>query len=102
MGSKTHTDPEKLNEAKTTENEDRSPMEEVALVVPETDDPSFPVMTFRAWFLDLTSCVVLIFLNTFFTYRTQPLTPTTGFKGRRLEMKRINGEGKNNLNRPTV
>ncbi|OAY43433.1 oligopeptide transporter 3 [Manihot esculenta] len=50
------------------------PIEEVALVVPETDDPTLPVMTFRAWFLGLTSCVLLIFLNTFFTYRTQPLT----------------------------
>ena len=54
--------------------EDRCPVEEVALVVPETDDPSLPVMTFRAWFLGLTSCVLLIFLNTFFIYRTQPLT----------------------------
>ncbi|KAK4795067.1 hypothetical protein SAY86_013061 [Trapa natans] len=53
--------------------EDRCPVEEVALVVPETDDPSLPVMTFRAWFLGVTSCVLLIFLNTFFTYRTQPL-----------------------------
>jgi OPT family oligopeptide transporter len=53
---------------------ERYPVEEVALVVPETDDPSTPVMTFRAWTLGLTSCVVLIFLNTFFTYRTQPLT----------------------------
>ncbi|KAL5217768.1 hypothetical protein ABZP36_018452 [Zizania latifolia] len=53
---------------------ERSPVEEVALVVPETDDPTTPVMTFRAWTLGLTSCVVLIFLNTFFTYRTQPLT----------------------------
>lgn len=48
-------------------------MEEVALVVPETDDTSLPVMTFRAWFLGLTSCIILIFLNTFFIYRTQPL-----------------------------
>lgn len=54
--------------------DDRCPVEEVALVVPETDDPSLPVMTFRAWFLGLTSCTLLIFLNTFFTYRTQPLT----------------------------
>jgi len=53
---------------------DRCPVEEVALVVPETDDPSIPVMTFRAWFLGLASCVLLIFLNTFFTFRTQPLT----------------------------
>lgn len=53
---------------------ERCPIEEVALVVPETDDPSLPVLTFRAWLLGLTSCSVLIFLNTFFTYRTQPLT----------------------------
>lgn len=53
---------------------ERCPVEEVALVVPETDDPTTPVMTFRAWTLGLASCVVLIFLNTFFTYRTQPLT----------------------------
>ncbi|CAF2232067.1 hypothetical protein BRARA_H00855 [Brassica rapa] len=53
---------------------ERCPVEEVALVVPETDDPTLPVMTFRAWFLGLSSCVLLIFLNTFFTYRTQPLT----------------------------
>ncbi|KAK3218773.1 hypothetical protein Dsin_012743 [Dipteronia sinensis] len=57
------------------ESEERTcSVEEVALIVPETDDPSMPVMTFRAWFLGLTSCTVLIFLNTFFTYRTQPLS----------------------------
>lgn len=54
--------------------DDRCPIEEVALVVPETDDPSLPVMTFRSWFLGITSCIILIFLNTFFTFRTQPLT----------------------------
>jgi len=59
---------------KQGEEGERCPVEEVALVVPETDDPSLPVMTFRAWTLGLGSCVVLIFLNTFFTYRTQPLT----------------------------
>ncbi|OVA02186.1 Oligopeptide transporter [Macleaya cordata] len=72
----------KTQDANNTQNkvneepspDDRYPVEEVALVVPETDDPSLPVMTFRAWFLGLTSCTLLIFLNTFFTYRTQPLT----------------------------
>lgn len=59
---------------KSTEDHEGCTVEEVALVVPETDDPALPVMTFRAWFLGLTSCVLLIFLNTFFTYRTQPLT----------------------------
>ncbi|XP_051125586.1 oligopeptide transporter 3 [Andrographis paniculata] len=54
--------------------EERCSVEEVALVVPETDDTSLPVMTFRAWVLGLGSCTLLIFLNTFFIYRTQPLT----------------------------
>ncbi|CAE6193065.1 unnamed protein product [Arabidopsis arenosa] len=62
------------NNVHLSSDHERCPVEEVALVVPETDDPSIPVMTFRAWFLGLTSCVLLIFLNTFFTYRTQPLT----------------------------
>ena len=73
MATKTRTDPEKPN-ADATDEEERIPVEEVALVVPETDDPTLPVMTFRAWFLGLTSCMLLIFLNTFFTYRTQPLS----------------------------
>lgn len=42
-------------------------------MVPETDDPTLPVMTFRSWVLGLASCCLLIFLNTFFTYRSQPL-----------------------------
>ena len=68
MASNDDTAAGKLND------QTRCPVEEVALVVPETDDPSLPVMTFRAWFLGLTLCAVLIFLNTFFLYRTQPLT----------------------------
>lgn len=54
--------------------EDRCSVEEVALVVPETDDPTLPVMTFRAWVLGIALCTILIFFNTFFIYRTQPLT----------------------------
>lgn len=76
MASKNHaenrTDTEKASNGGVSD--DRCPVEEVALVVPETDDPSLPVMTFRAWFLGITSCILLIFLNTFFTFRTQPLT----------------------------
>ncbi|XP_057854378.2 oligopeptide transporter 3 [Cryptomeria japonica] len=55
------------------EVKDQTPVEEVALVVPVTDDPTLPVFTFRVWTLGCVSCVVLMFLNTFFTYRTQPL-----------------------------
>ncbi|KAI3899036.1 hypothetical protein MKW92_034112 [Papaver armeniacum] len=53
--------------------DDHSPVEEVRMVVPETDDPSLPVMTFRVWVLGTLSCTILICLNTFFTFRTQPL-----------------------------
>ena len=76
MATKDYTD-NRTDSEKAADGEasgERCPVEEVALVVPETDDPSLPVMTFRAWFLGITSCVLLIFLNTFFTFRTQPLT----------------------------
>ncbi|OMO76965.1 Oligopeptide transporter OPT superfamily [Corchorus capsularis] len=73
MASQYRADPEKPN-GNTSEDEQGTTVEEVALVVPETDDPTLPVMTFRAWSLGLISCILLIFLNTFFTYRTQPLT----------------------------
>ncbi|OMO50826.1 Oligopeptide transporter OPT superfamily [Corchorus capsularis] len=53
-----------------------SPIEEVRLTVPNTDDPSLPVWTFRMWFLGLISCALLSFLNTFFGYRSQQLIVT--------------------------
>ncbi|KAK9270850.1 hypothetical protein L1049_026436 [Liquidambar formosana] len=59
-------------EERVDENE-ISPIEEVRLTVPNEDDPSLPVWTFRMWFLGLTSCGLLSFLNTFFSYRTEPL-----------------------------
>eukprot|EP00249_Psilotum_nudum_P013599 c24415_g1_i1 orf=321-2591(-) len=53
---------------------DQSPIEEVALTVPTTDDPTIPVLTFRMWTLGILSCVTLSVLNQFFWYRTEPLT----------------------------
>ncbi|CAN6720565.1 unnamed protein product [Malus baccata var. baccata] len=69
-------DPEKIAHGTLSEQEEVCPtaIEEVALVVPETDDPTLPVMTFRAVFLGISTCTLLIVLNTFFTFRTQPLT----------------------------
>lgn len=55
---------------------ENSPIEEVALTVAITDDPATPVYTFRMWTLGLLSCVLLAFLNQFFSYRTEPLTIT--------------------------
>ncbi|GLT60566.1 hypothetical protein SLA2020_333280 [Shorea laevis] len=55
---------------------DVSPIEQVRLTVPTTDDPTLPVWTFRMWFLGILSCVLLSFLNTFFGYHTEPLVIT--------------------------
>lgn len=62
---------------KLADDEDEiSPIEQVRLTVPNTDDPSLPVWTFRMWFLGLVSCCLLSFLNQFFAYRTEPLIIT--------------------------
>ncbi|OAY56290.1 oligopeptide transporter 7 [Manihot esculenta] len=58
------------------ETEENSPVKQVALTVPTTDDPSLPVLTFRMWVLGTVSCVLLSFLNQFFWYRTEPLSIT--------------------------
>ncbi|XP_059460568.1 oligopeptide transporter 4-like [Corylus avellana] len=56
--------------------EEESPIEQVRLTVPTTDDTSLPVWTFRMWFLGVLSCALLSFLNQFFSYRRQPLVIT--------------------------
>jgi OPT family oligopeptide transporter len=56
------------------EDENLSPIEQVNLTVPTTDDPSTPVWTFRMWFIGLLICAILSFLNQFLSYRTEPLT----------------------------
>ncbi|EFJ17229.1 hypothetical protein SELMODRAFT_179057 [Selaginella moellendorffii] len=58
------------------EKEEQSPIEEVALTVDTSDDPSLPVYTFRMWTLGVVSCVLLAFFNQFFAYRTEPLIIT--------------------------
>ncbi|KAL6615631.1 hypothetical protein ACP70R_037901 [Stipagrostis hirtigluma subsp. patula] len=56
--------------------DDESPIEEVRLTVPAGDDPTLPVWTFRMWSLGLLSCVLMSFLNQFFSYRTEPIIVT--------------------------
>ncbi|XP_050219324.1 oligopeptide transporter 1 [Mercurialis annua] len=53
-----------------------SPIEQVRLTVPITDDPTQPVLTFRTWLLGVISCVLLAFVNQFFSYRTNQLVVT--------------------------
>ena len=51
-----------------------NPIEEVRLTVPIADDPTIPALTFRTWFLGLTSCLFLAFINNFFGFRENPLS----------------------------
>lgn len=55
------------------EVENDNPIEEVRLTVPITDDSSLPVLTFRTWFLGLLSCILLAFVNQFFSFRSNQL-----------------------------
>ncbi|GAA0146835.1 hypothetical protein LIER_36392 [Lithospermum erythrorhizon] len=63
----------------TTENNEpeNSPVEQVALTVPITDDMALPVLTFRMWTLGTVACILLSFLNQFFFYRREPLSITS-------------------------
>ncbi|CAA7391921.1 unnamed protein product [Spirodela intermedia] len=54
--------------------EENSPVQQVAMTVPTTDDTTLPVLTFRMWVLGTLSCVVLSFVNQFFWYRKEPLS----------------------------
>ncbi|GLJ16555.1 hypothetical protein SUGI_0283280 [Cryptomeria japonica] len=58
------------------EVDDQSPIEEVALTVPTTDDPELPVLTFRVWVLGILSCGLLSMLNQFVAYRAHPINLT--------------------------
>ncbi|KAK7282921.1 hypothetical protein RIF29_12042 [Crotalaria pallida] len=58
------------------DDNDISPIEAVRAVVLNDDDPTLPVWTFRMWFLGIIFVVLLSFVNTFFSYRTEPLTVT--------------------------
>ncbi|XP_010935579.2 oligopeptide transporter 5-like [Elaeis guineensis] len=46
-----------------------SPIEEVRLTVPPTDDNTLPVLTFRTWVLGIPGCIILSMLNQYFYYR---------------------------------
>ncbi|CAN1334207.1 Oligopeptide transporter 5, partial [Linum perenne] len=50
-----------------------SPIEQVRLTVPITDDPSQPTITIRTWVLGILSCSLLAFVNQFFGYRSNQL-----------------------------
>ncbi|KAF9210190.1 hypothetical protein BGZ49_000011 [Haplosporangium sp. Z 27] len=51
------------------EEEDNSPIEEVRVTIPNTDDTSLPYNTFRMWFLGLIFTAAISFVNQFFYLR---------------------------------
>ncbi|RUS27410.1 hypothetical protein BC938DRAFT_483292 [Jimgerdemannia flammicorona] len=69
-------DEEHKGEVVQEDEEENSPIEEVASVVPNTDDPSLPVNTFRVWFLGFIFSSFFAFINMFFWFREQPIVMT--------------------------
>ncbi|KAF9556103.1 hypothetical protein EC968_008446 [Mortierella alpina] len=59
------------------EEEENSPIPEVAAIVSNKDDPSTPVLTFRFWVMAVVFSIILSFFNQFFWFRTQPMTIST-------------------------
>eukprot|EP00262_Sarcandra_glabra_P009240 TRINITY_DN2332_c0_g1_i4.p1 TRINITY_DN2332_c0_g1~~TRINITY_DN2332_c0_g1_i4.p1 ORF type:complete len:757 (-),score=30.15 TRINITY_DN2332_c0_g1_i4:327-2597(-) len=79
-GSPSSSSSSMAEEASSSENStvtQNSPIKQVALTVPITDDPTLPVLTFRMWVLGTLSCILLSFLNQFFWYRKEPLSITS-------------------------
>jgi hypothetical protein len=58
---------------RAADEDDVSPVEQVRLTVPTTDDPTLPVWTFRMWTMGFISCALLSFVNQFFAYRSEPI-----------------------------
>ncbi|KAF9926403.1 hypothetical protein FBU30_004003 [Linnemannia zychae] len=59
------------------EEEENSPIPEVAAIVSNKDDSSLPVMTFRYWIMAVVFSCLLSFFNQFFWFRTTPMTLST-------------------------
>ncbi|KAF9187013.1 hypothetical protein BGZ50_002181 [Haplosporangium sp. Z 11] len=59
------------------EEEENSPIPEVAAIVSNKDDPSTPVLTFRFWVMAVLFSIILSFFNQFFWFRTHPMTIST-------------------------
>ncbi|GJJ78726.1 hypothetical protein EMPS_11085 [Entomortierella parvispora] len=56
------------------DEENNSPIPEVAAVVSITDDPSLPTLTFRYWVMAILFSCLLSFFNQFFWFRTNPMS----------------------------
>ncbi|KAK6937737.1 Oligopeptide transporter, OPT superfamily [Dillenia turbinata] len=57
------------NFGNTDEIDDNSPIEQVKLTVPITDNPTLPTLTFRTWALGILGCIVLAIETQYFSYQ---------------------------------
>ncbi|CAM0945228.1 unnamed protein product [Alopecurus aequalis] len=51
----------------------QSPVEQVRLVVPTTDDPTLPTLTFRVWVIGIIGCIILSFVSVLTCFRPNPV-----------------------------
>ncbi|KAG0327189.1 hypothetical protein BG004_002816 [Podila humilis] len=73
---KQHYDDEKQDIEKSSVNldeDENSPIPEVAAIVSNKDDPTLPVMTFRFFIMGVVFSIILSFFNQFFWFRTHPM-----------------------------
>ncbi|KAK3832929.1 MAG: OPT family small oligopeptide transporter [Linnemannia elongata] len=59
------------------DEEENSPIPEVAAIVSNKDEPGLPVMTFRFWVMAVLFSCLLSFFNQFFWFRSHPMTLST-------------------------
>ena len=53
--------------------EDQSPIEQVRLTVPTTDDPTLPTLTFRVWFIGIIGCISMSLVSVLTGFRQNPV-----------------------------
>jgi hypothetical protein len=51
----------------------QSPVEQVRLIVPTTDDTTLPTLTFRVWIIGITGCIILSFVSVLTSFRQNPV-----------------------------
>ncbi|KAF9407640.1 hypothetical protein BGZ76_006077, partial [Entomortierella beljakovae] len=76
ISEKDHIDAKKDVERSSVvlEEDENSPIPEVAAIVSNKDDPSLPTLTFRYWVMGIIFTALLAFVNQFFFFRTNPMT----------------------------
>ncbi|XBI82040.1 hypothetical protein VPH35_090821 [Triticum aestivum] len=57
----------------TSMHQDQSPIEQVRLTVPTTDDPTLPTLTLRVWIIGITGCIIMSLVSVMTGFRQNPV-----------------------------